>query len=291
MAELERHQVLIAAYLAGAAADAAPAGLGNALVAAYDHGRATWPTLVLAEDAFARFLAERVAADEVVSAAPPPAADLYLACACSVGLPGASELLIETCGGAVRAALARVLQPAEQAEAAQRVWENLLVAGARPGRIAQYRGRGPLSAFVRVAAVRMAITELRKRRPVDAEEIDDLRLADGADDPELQYLKQVYRAEFRHSFARAFSALSAPQQLLLRLDVVDQLTIDQAAAVYGRSRTTTGRHLLEARQDLARHTLTDLQNRLALPPSELQSVARLVRSQIDLSVERLLVEP
>jgi hypothetical protein len=77
--------------------------------------------------------------------------------------------------------------------------------------------------------------------------------------------------------------------LLLRLDVVEHLTIDQAAAVYGRSRATTGRHLLEARQALARATLADIKARLALQPSDVVSIARLVRSQIDLSVQRLLV--
>ena len=269
----------------------APPFVADALLAARDAGRTAWPGLVVDDEVFGRFVGERVAADELAPGAEPLAlTDLYLACAAIAGVPGASETLVRACEPPVRAALTRVTPPAEQPEILQQVWASLLVAeeGAAP-RLGQYRGRGSLVAFVRVAAVRAAISASRKRRPTTADELEVLQLADDSDDPELQYLKQVYREEFRRSFARAFEALPAPQQLLLRLDVVDQLTIDQAAAVYGRSRTTTGRHLLEARQALAAATLSDLQGRLALQPSEILSVARLVRSQIDLSVQRLLI--
>jgi RNA polymerase sigma-70 factor (ECF subfamily) len=281
---------LLAGFTADAR-DAAPAHLADALVELRDAGRGAWPGVTVDDEILGRFLGARVAADELAPTAEPLAiADLYLACACFAGVPGAIEALVRACDPPVCAALARVVPPAEQGEVLQRVWANLLVAdGDTPPRIGQYQGRGSLIAFVRVAAVRLAISARRKQRPSAADELEVERLADDADDPELQYLKQVYRAEFRTSFARAFEGLPAEQQLLLRLDVVEHLTIDQVAAVYGRSRTTTGRHLLEARQVLASATLADLRTRLALQPADVISMARLVRSQIDLSVQRLLV--
>jgi RNA polymerase sigma-70 factor (ECF subfamily) len=281
---------LLAGFTADAR-DAAPPHLAGALSGLRDAGRGAWPGVTVDDEVLGRFLGARVAAEELAPGAEPLAtADLYLACACFTGVPGASEALVRSCEPPVRAALARVVPPAEQAEVLQRVWAHLLVAdGDTPPRIGQYRGRGSLVAFVRVAAVRLAISANRKQRPSAADELEVLRLADDSDDPELQYLKQVYRTEFRTSFARAFEELPAAQQLLLRLDVVEHLTIDQAAAVYGRSRTTTGRHLLEARQALASATLADLQTRLALQPTDVISIARLVRSQIDLSVQRLLI--
>jgi RNA polymerase sigma-70 factor (ECF subfamily) len=281
---------LLAGFTADAR-DAAPAHLADALARLRDAGRAAWPGLPVDDEVLGRFLGARLAAEELGPGAEPLAtADLYLACACFTGAPGASEALVRACEPPVRAALARAAPPTEQPEVLQRVWAHLLVAdGDTPPRIGQYRGRGSLIAFVRVAAVRLAISASRKQRPSAADELEVQRLADEADDPELQYLKQLYRTEFRTSFTRAFEGLPAAQQLLLRLDIVDHLTIDQAAAVYGRSRTTTGRHLLEARQALARATLTDLQTRLALQPTEVTSIARLVRSQIDLSVQRILI--
>lgn len=286
---MDRDRLL--AGFTGEAREAAPVHLADALIEIRDAGRAAWPGVTVDDEVLGRFLGARVAAEELAPGAEPLATtELYLACACFAGVPGASEALVRACTPPVRAALARVVPPDEQAEVLQRVWANLLVSGGdTPPRIGQYRGRGSLIAFLRVAAVRLAISARRRQRPSPADELEVLRLADEADDPELQYLKQVYRAEFRTSFARAFEGLSAEQQLLLRLDVVDRLTIHQAAAVYGRSRATTGRHLLEARQALARATLADLRTRLALQPDEILSITRLVRSQIDLSVQRLLV--
>jgi len=131
---------------------------------------------------------------------------------------------------------------------------------------------------------------VRRTKPLPADDAEIQRLADDQDSPEVKYLKSHYRSEFRSSFANALERMPAEHQLLLRLDVVDGLTIDQAALVYGRSRTTTGRHLLLARRALAQGTLDDLRQRLSLPPRDVESMARLVRSQLDLSVHRLLAE-
>lgn len=265
--------------------------VGPALAALCQEARRAWPDLSVDEGAFCRYLGARLAVEDLAAGAEPlPAADLYLACACVLGAGGAADRFIRAHLGPVRAALARVLRPADLQDAEQRVWQTLLVArdGETP-RVAQYRGRGPLVVFVRVTAIRTAVSQLRRRQPASADD-EVARLVEETDDPELRYLKQRYREEFRRSFATALAALPPPQQLLLRLDVVEQLTIDQAAAIYGRSRTTTGRHLHEARQALARRTLDDLQVRLALDPAEVQSVARLVQSQLDLSVQRLLDE-
>ena len=293
MADPNAYSALISSFLAGAVVDSLPEYLGRVLVAACDEGRRAWSPVCVEDHDFCRFLGARFAVEELAPDADPlRVSDLYLACACTLGAAGASEQFVRACGEPVRMALARVLDPADQQEITQQVWQTLLVAGAdQMPRIAQYKGRGPLHAFVRVAAVRLAMTLRRKQRPAAADELEILRIADDSDDPELRYLKEVYKTEFRRSFATAFAALPPTHQLLLRLDVVDQLTIDEAAVVYGRSRTTTGRHLLEARQALARETLADLQSRLALAPSEVDSMARLIRSQIDLSVQRLLIEP
>ncbi|MGE0871681.1 MAG: sigma-70 family RNA polymerase sigma factor [Kofleriaceae bacterium] len=292
MADPNARPDLIARFLAGATPDEAPAHLGAALASACEEGRRAWPAFSIDDAEFCGFLGARFVADELAPDAEPlRIADLYLACACSLAIAGASDQLVRFCDEAVRMAVARIVDAADRQEITQQVWENLLVAGAdHPPRIAHYKGRGPLQAFVRVAAVRLALTLRRKLRPEAADDSEVQRIADGSDDPEIQYLKQLYKSEFQRSFETAFAVLPPEHQLLLRLDVVDHLTIDEAAAAYGRSRSTTGRHLLEARQALARATLADLQSRLSLDDSDVHSVARLVRSQIDISVHRLLAE-
>jgi RNA polymerase sigma-70 factor (ECF subfamily) len=283
-------QARLAGVFVGDEKACATAELGDSVAAFCDRGRSAWPDLGLSDEAFCQYLGARLAADDLKECDSPVAGDLFLACACLVGVPGASDQLLRSHRAAIQAALSHMLGSADQEEILQRIWESFLVAkdGEHPPRLALYKGRGPLRAFLRVAAIRLAISLLRRNRPVAAVDDEIQRLADDGDNPEMKYLKTLYRDEFRRSFATALATLPAAQQLLLRLDVVDELTIDEAALVYGRSRTTTGRHLLEARRAVAQETLNDLQTRLGLPPSEMDSVARLVRSQLDLSVNRLL---
>src|SRR4051812_34447740 len=114
MAELDRHLTLIAAFT-GAAADPAllelgPAllELGPALASSCDEGRRAWPALEIDDAALCHFLGARVPVDELVAGGELlPAADLYLACACTLGIAGAADQLVHVYGAAVRAALAR----------------------------------------------------------------------------------------------------------------------------------------------------------------------------------------
>jgi len=263
--------------------------LGALLGALCDDARAAWPTLDLTEEAFCHYLGARLVFDELTGSEEVPVADLYLACGCTLAVAGAPEQVIRAYRDPVKAAVSRVIGTGDGDGSLLAIWEGLLIPeGDQAPRIGQYKGRGSLLAFLRVAAVRLAMGSVQNTQRLVLDHVEIQRLSDDSENPELQYLKQLYADEFRRSFASALAAMPPAQQLLLRLDVVDQMTIDQAAAVYGRPRTTTGRHLLEARQALSYATLRDLRTRLDLPDSEVASMARLVRSQIDFSVHRLL---
>ncbi|HEY4119195.1 MAG TPA: hypothetical protein VGM56_15115 [Byssovorax sp.] len=118
------------------------------------------------------------------------AGDLYLACACALGIDGAASRFEHKHGAVVDDALRRFkLSGDARSEAAQRLRTRLLVAdaGERP-RIATYSGRGELAAWVRAAATRLALNLLRAPRRDSSEELAQ-RLPSGVDDPELRFLK------------------------------------------------------------------------------------------------------
>ncbi len=66
------------------------------------------------------------------------------------------------------------------------------------------------------------------------------------------------------------------------------LNLDAVGHALGVSRATAHRWLVRARESLAVATETQLRNRLNLRPSEIQSLRRLVQSQVVVSVRRLL---
>jgi RNA polymerase sigma-70 factor (ECF subfamily) len=218
---------------------------------------------------------------------------MYLACACAAGNAVALAAFDARYLGQVKVFLGRMKPPPtliEEVKQALRV--RLLVAA--PGglpRIAEYSGRGTLTSWLRVAAIRLAIDMLKQlgavRPPLeDTSEpmLDHLR----GDDPELEVIKERYRDEVNQALSDAFSALSAEQRNLLRLSYRDGRSIDEIGALMAAHRATVARWIADARESILDETRRRLQERLRLTPAELQSLIRLLRSQLYLSVSRLL---
>lgn len=246
-------------------------------------GRAAWPELEVDDAVLREFVAARL------DAARDRAADLVLACACTTGAPAALAAFSATYEDHIRAIIARTVSAeATRDEARQLLHTHLFVSEpGRPPRIASYSGRGDLLAFVRVTAVRVALGLVRKDRPTDDDE--DLAAMPAAEaDPELLYLKELYRGEFRAAFATATEALSPRERTLLRYHLIDGLSIDKLAVVLGVHRSTAARQLADARGALVEHTHRTLMARLKLDRGEVESILRLIESQVDLSVRRLL---
>jgi len=173
-------------------------------------------------------------------------------------------------------------------EVRQSLREKLLVSrSGMPPRIAEYSGRGALANWVRVAALRAAV-DLRRRdnEPAAAKQEDDVVAAAAA--PDLLYLKERYGKEFQAAVSTAFTSLDDEQCNLLRLQHVDGLRTAQIAALFHVDRSTIKRQLASCRAKLLDETRRILRERLGMSPTEFQSVARLVQSQLHLSVERLL---
>jgi RNA polymerase sigma-70 factor, ECF subfamily len=253
---------------------------------AFDAGRATWPAIRLDRATFERHLQESGVLSRDLATHP---GDLYLACACARGDTAALRVLEDQYIRTMDVHLSRAGVPPDWlSEVHQKVRLKLLV-GSRPG-IANYRGQGPLGAFVRVTAVRVAVdvaatAAAMKKRP--DEEIVNLLVSMDAS-PEVATAKALYRERFRAAIEETLAGLSKREKTLLRLHFIDGLNIDGIGSVYRVHRATVARWLVGIRG----RVLADLRQRLQLhlggTPSELRSLVTLLREDIDLSAQRIL---
>ncbi len=287
--------------------DAAPADLRASIEALPDlarrlwnlvaEGRAAWPDLALEPRALVTFVASRLEADGDPTEALDGlrAADLYLACACAAGMRDAIETFDRHYMKEVEIALARMrVGPQRTADVKQLVRQRLFVGSdGTSGKIGEYAGRGDLRRWVRSVAVRTCLNDMRKgKREIITD--DDHLIAQQAmpgDDPEVAYMKRTYAHEFKQAFGEALASLGAREQTLLRYHHVDGLNIDEIGAIYRVHRVTAFRWLEKAKEGLVKGTLDLLRARLKLSSKELDSVLRMIRSQIHLSLVRHLGGP
>ena len=269
--------------------------LERALDAAVAAARAEWPALALDPATFRAHLAgsvpEGTAAADLGAAVCVP--DLYLARACALGVAGAVAAFEQRTMPAVEVALARLGGSAELTDEVKQVVREILFVGAGSSgpAIADFGGRGNLRAWVRVIATREALRLLRRDRGRVAVQDEDLYavLAPSDDaDPQLAYLKERYRAEFRKLFLRAVADLPRRERLALRLHVLDGLSIDEIAPIYRVHRSTAARWLTRARELLLRATRDGLMRELGLAASDVDSVLRLIQSNLDVSMSDAL---
>jgi RNA polymerase sigma-70 factor, ECF subfamily len=221
--------------------------------------------------------------------------DLALAAACAEGDRHALAELERTLIEPVPKAIARLKpDPRFVDEVRQALREKLLVAageGTRP-KILEYQGRGPLGAWVRVVATRIAYDHLRdgKGRAGEEDALAFESLADGADAPDIAHLKLTYAAEVKAAFAEAVAGLSSEQRAVLRAHAIDGLNLDELAVLYQVHRATAGRWVQQAKGALVDALRSALTQRLGIDTAACDSLVALVRSRIDLSLERALAE-
>jgi len=217
--------------------------------------------------------------------------ELFLAWAAGRGDAAALRQLERLIAPDVEAAARRVdRSPAFIDEVRQALRVRLLVADAERGRVRidEYAGRGPLGAWIEVAALRVALNLKRGAAPATASPDVLAELVGDEADPELRHMKTLYRAEFREALAAALSALPGRQRAVLRLSYVDGLKLAQLARLYQVHESTASRWVSQAAAQVAEDARRRLVERLALSPSSLDSVTRMVLSNLDLSIARIL---
>lgn len=276
--------------------------LEPALALAIAGAELAWPQLRVAREGFVTALARRLepaddAATLRAALASLDVAGLYLAHACVLGDSKALVYFDAGCVADLDAALrAAGVSGPQVAEAKQRVRHKLLVAGPEgPPRLAHYAGRGDLRGFVRVVAVREGIDLLRQTNRREAHEVpaadEQLERATVGEDPEMLLIKERHRAALREAFAGALAQLSTRERTVLRLAVVEGLTIDQLGAAFQVHRATAARWLAAVREQLFKATRRGLMTRLRIDGREFESLMRVIQSRFEISVCEILRTP
>jgi RNA polymerase sigma-70 factor (ECF subfamily) len=252
-------------------------------------GQAAWPEVKLDGQRFAAHVRARLSDEQLARA---HASDLYLACACLAG-DAAALAALEACYiSQVGSFISRIDSSKSFVdEVAQILRQRLLLA--RPGqlpRLAEYSGQGALASWLRVAAVRLAIDLKRGCRAgeVHLEEPAASVLAASSPDPVAELARARYAVQFRQAFAEALGSLDGRARTLLKLHFLDGLNIDKIGQLYSVHRATAARWLADIRASLADEVQSRLERRLRLRAGEFGSLLGVVRSQMNVTLSRIL---
>ena len=250
-----------------------------------------WPDFSLTQDELLD-CAARAGWESSFPLQPERAADLYLVCACSLGKESAvSAFEARHQGDILRALRPMGLPEALQSEIQQAVRTKLFVRKEGRGlQIEKFTGRGSLAGWVRAVSVRTAIDILRKEKSdevaVDAPVLEALAEADV--DPDIRAMKRQHRLLVNQAFEAGFTELSVRQRNILRQHYIHRLNIDQLGAMYKVHRATAFRWVAKARAEVFSTARQHVAQVLGEEKEEAEELLRLLQSQVDLSLDRLL---
>ena len=246
-------------------------------------GQRHWPRVRLEFEQFALHCS-RVLGDERDDMQR-DAADLFLCCACAALEPEALLAFESEVLGAAKAAILRVNHNAEfLQETLQEVRQRLLTGP--EARVNQYSGRGPLKAWVRVAATRVALDGIRGRGLVAAREVELSESLEAAEQsPEELFTKKRYGHVFQEALRDAVSALTAQERNVLRMHVAGRCSIDEIGRAYNVHRATAARWIDRSKTRIYESVQRKLGNQHAkLTTSEFRSLARLMGGELELNL-------
>lgn len=259
------------------------AELKRALFAA----ESAWPTWISPESFIAALARAKTLAPDTAMA-DLIAADLYLAEACLQRVP-AALVQLERLVAEVRPAVVRICGDALDPDDILQTTRERLLTGMNntPPKLTGYTGRGPLGGWLRVVASRAALMALRTVRPRKDEHsawaAETTRTA-----PELALFYAQYRERFERTVATAIAELSPDDRTLLRMHVLDGVSIDALAPIFQAHRATIARRVKRLEQLLLKHVVAMLCERERLSASEATSLCTQFDGSLLLSVRRIL---
>jgi len=244
-------------------------------------GQRTWPHVLLGFEVFVEHC-ERLTT--LQSAQPLEGADLYLCCACSYAEPEALRIFENEGVSVARSAIKRIDSSEDfVSDALQELWRKLLVGD--DAKVRSYSGRGPLKAWVRVAAMRVA---LDRRRAVKRGRRGQVELSERLTAPDLDLEASLLRARFGTAFQEALraslAALSAQERNVLRMHVVAQCSIDEIGRAYNVHRATAARWIERSRARIYAEVREALRVEHRITASEFTSLAVLIGAHLELSL-------
>jgi RNA polymerase sigma-70 factor len=254
-------------------------------IIAYKRGQDQWPTIKgLTLDAFRAFVDGAVvdppASDEL-------AGDLYLAAAAAGGSDDAVRVFDSRVLSELPRWLARLRLSGDVVEEVRQHLRAKLLVGPSP-KLAQYRASGRLAAWVRMVAVRTALDMC------DADPAMVGRLQTGEEpllnalDQEQRLIRNKYGGLVEEALRDAVKQLAKRERNLLRFHFVAGMTYEAIARTYHVNRSTAVRWISAICDDLENAVRVRLWDELGISPTEVLSLWHAVRSDVQVSISRLL---
>jgi RNA polymerase sigma-70 factor (ECF subfamily) len=255
------------------------------LIAAYNEATRLWPTVAVAFDNFVVMLRDNEVTPEGLRRWP---GDLYLACAAAHGNSAAIQIIDDLFVARLPARIRRLgAGPDTVADVLQCVRERLFAGVA--SRIRAYNANGPLEQWIKVIAIRTAIDMHRKDAAVPRAESAWLRtVVAETSDPSALLMRAEYKHELEAAIRDQVTGLSARDRCVLRLHLVEGVSIEKIAASYGVHRVTVARWVWTAGEGILDGLRRRFYDRFGVVPPELDSLARLARSHLSLNLAKLL---
>ncbi|MBV1861026.1 MAG: hypothetical protein KUG77_21595 [Nannocystaceae bacterium] len=254
--------------------------------------RAAWPSFGISATGFIAHVARQVDPDaQPGTLAELRIVDLWLAFACVQGDTSALAQLERDHFQRLEPVLARVA-PEDADSVLAELRENLLLPRRHGRGLESYAGRGDLWTWLRISAVRSAVRTQRSSQRRSMLEQQELRVLGTTDAlglaPEAEHERERFVAEVQRAVEAAFGELPPRDKTLLMQHYVDGLSTIQLGRLHAVHRVSVSRRLIRARRRLLASARAYLVERLALTASECDSVLRLVRSQLDITLKRVL---
>jgi RNA polymerase sigma-70 factor, ECF subfamily len=257
----------------------------NEILAAYDEGKRLWPTIVVAPQHFDRMLRETDVTADGLRQWP---GDLYLACAAAHGDPTAIGIIDERFVACLPARIRRLGSKQDAvADVLQTVRERLFAGPS--ARIRAYNAAGPLAQWIKVVAIRTAIDMHRRDAATPRAESAWLEtIVNASVDATALLMRAEYKRELETAIRDQIAALAARDRAILRLHIVEGVSIEKIAASYGVHRVTVARWVWTAGEGILDGLRRCFHERFGIVPHELDSLARLARSRLSLNLAELL---
>src|SRR5262249_36822591 len=101
-------------------------------------------------------------------------------------------------------------------------------------------------------------------------------------------IRQRHLPQFRSAFRAALDSLDVRERNLLRLYLVEGLNIGRIGEIFGKSRATIGRMVVDCREKLLEETRRRLAQMTGASEGDVRSLIRLLQSQLDVSIGSFL---
>ncbi len=255
--------------------------------------QAQYPNVRLSAEEFIPFLARHLPQEiaQPKDLADIQLAELFLVCAYGRGDSTAAAILESQYMPRVAASLLRLSTPPQNiADIMQELRERLFQMQNASVLRRGYSGRSALSGWLCLSAIRAAgLLHARKHRELPLEKAAAEFLPALGKDAESALLAVHFKDLFHSAFQEAVALLSPRERNLLRYHYLMQLSVDQIGAIYRVHRATAARWVAGAKAQLVEGTRQRLLARAPLNTESLPQIMELIRSQVALNLEHVLV--